>query len=1500
MILKSYRDIWGKQHDTPAETIEILEGAMASGDAGPPVWIVEALRPAALMFEEEWRVECEDGSVLTGRSGRLPPLPAGYHRLLIKGAETFVIAAPRTAWLPDAMERGRVWGLAVQLYGLRSARNWGVGDFTDLAEMARLAGSLGADALGFNPVHAAFPSDPTRISPYSPSNRQFLNPLYLDLTAIEGFARQPVVRHMATPEFQAQLRAAREAELVDWDAVAALKWPVLELIFETGIDETGLNAFRAAKGEALERHALFEALAEQFGTWWGDWPEAYCDPASAEAHAFAAEQVDRVRFFAWCQWQADRQLAAAQQAAREAGMAVGLYRDLAVGSDMAGAEVWVAPDAFLRVAAAGAPPDLLNRAGQDWGLPPLNPGALAAQRFEPFIHLVRANMAHAGALRIDHVLGLRRIFAIPRGQPAAAGAYIEYPFEALIAILRLESHRQRCLVIGEDLGTVPPGFSETMTRSGILSYRLLWFERDETGFKPPENYPAMALVAASTHDLPTIAGWWHGTDLEWRARLGLTAEEDRPADRKSLGAALGTDDPTVAEIYSYLARSPAKLLMVQIEDVLELRDQANLPGTLDEHPNWRRRLPVDLTEIAPRLEAIAAPLVQERPRLADPGLRATYRVQFHKGFTFDDAVRQMPYWRQLGISHVYASPILQARPGSTHGYDIVDHGAFNPELGGAEGFERFSEAVSANGLKLLLDIVPNHMGVGGSDNSWWLDVLEWGPTSPQARTFDIAWSNGKLLLPYLGSPYGDELEAGKLELRYEASTGRFDLWYYHNRMPIRPADYGDLLERTRDPRFEPLVGRFRALARIDNAHEEAESLRAELAALPKEPVERVLADLNGTAGDRASFQALHELLERQHWRAASWRVAADEINYRRFFDVNDLAGVRVEDPVVFDAVHALTLRLVHEGRLQGLRIDHIDGLADPEGYCRRLRDAVGQTPIYVEKILASHEKLRDWPIQGTTGYDFLNQLNSLFVDAGGLAMLDSFAERLTGRSNFEALLVGAKLQILDTSLTSEIRVLSWVLKELADSDWTTRDYTVMALRQVLRETIAWFPVYRTYVVDQASAEDRRYIDWAIARATKRSDFAPELFEFLRSALTLDLLNDGHSYDAVRARDFVRRFQQLTGPVMAKGMEDTSFYRWNRLISVNEVGGDPPGAGVSAAGFQLLMQQRARDWPQAMLATATHDTKRGEDARARLNLLSDMPGEWAHQVVRWTRLNRAKRRLLADGPAPSRNDELLIYQTLFATWPLDESEIPKYQERLSAYFTKALREAKERTSWANPNEEYEQAVLGFVEQILDPDRSRGFMTEFLAFHHPLAELGAVNSLSQTLLKLTLPGVPDIYQGTEFWDLSLVDPDNRRPVDYAQRLSALKRLDGDLPDAWRDWPDGRVKLGLIAKVLEHRSEQPLLYESGDYVPLTVTGGRAEQLFAFMRRRGETVAVCAVPLMIGKLGRNPDWGDTSIQLGAPIALTDRLSRAELDPTDSLSVGPLLAQLPVAFLAG
>ncbi len=914
--------------------------------------------------------------------------------------------------------------------------------------------------------------------------------------------------------------------------------------------------------------------------------------------------------------------------------------------------------------------------------------------------------------------------------------------------------------------------------------------------------------------------------------------------------------------------------------------------------------------------------------------RATARLQLHKDFTLDDAAAIVPYLANLGISHAYTSPLLTARPGSMHGYDIVDHRAINPELGGEPALRRMVAALRANDMGLIVDIVPNHMGVGGADNAWWLDVLEWGRTSPYAEFFDIDWNppdpalQNRVQLPFLGGPYGTVLDAGDITLQLEPS-GRLVAQYGEHIFPISPRLYrlvfGDLVAQF-TAQMAPTIGRNAARAA-------AAAMKAHLASLSRSgSTELSQALARYDAKTESGRRELHLFLERQHYQLVWWRAAADEINWRRFFDVTSLAGLRAELPAVFDATHALILRLYGEGLIDGVRIDHIDGLADPRAYCRKLRrrlEAAGQgrpanAPpgepyIVVEKILAPHERLpADWLTNGTTGYDFMDQVSALLHDPAGEVPLTALWQNLTGNAeSYEAEERVARRLILRDTLASELNATAAALHRVARRSLATRDYTLTAIRRALVEILVHFPVYRLYagLVGRLRIDDHvlaRAI--AGARRTMRAADYPlldQISQWLGGEAPRALPPGSERRERLRA---IVRFEQLSSPVAAKSMEDTAFYRYGRLLSRNEVGSNPGQFALAPAGFHAACAARGRSFPHAMLATATHDHKRGEDLRARLAVLSEIPDLWAAQLARWMRLNAPLRRELDSGFAPDAADEIMLYQMLIAAWPpelaaSDADGIAAFGQRILGWQEKAMREAKRHTAWVGPNEPYEQACRDFVLATLDTGRASRVVAEIFAFAARIGPAGAINGLSQTLLRLTVPGVPDLYQGADRWDMSMVDPDNRRPVDYALREAALpEALAPETAVGIGAWQTGQVKQAVIARALALRRRLPDVFADGSYTPLTVSGAAADHVLAFARQLGDTRLLIAVTrLSWSLLGEDARplappgaWQDTSIKLPAEWVgsrCVDALGDARVTLAEQVPVATLLAGLPVGL---
>jgi (1->4)-alpha-D-glucan 1-alpha-D-glucosylmutase len=914
-------------------------------------------------------------------------------------------------------------------------------------------------------------------------------------------------------------------------------------------------------------------------------------------------------------------------------------------------------------------------------------------------------------------------------------------------------------------------------------------------------------------------------------------------------------------------------------------------------------------------------VVSKHPRIPT----CTYRLQFNRWFTFAQAREIVAYLHELGVSDVYASPYFQASPDSLHGYDITDHNKLNPAIGSRADYDAWITQLHAHGMSHVLDFVPNYVGIADSRNEWWMDVLENGPSSRFAPYFDIDWEpltfhlRDKVLLPILGDQYGRVLERGELQVRFEEGT--FYLLYGERSLPIAPGTYRYILEialqNLSEYRDEDIYAEVQSIftaleylpkrtetdpKRIAEREREKEIIKRRLerrcAEAPEvqRAIEKALLQINGKRGDPRSFDKLDELLNAQSYRLAFWRVAAEEINYRRFFDVNDLAAIRVELPKVFDAVHRLVFELVSTGAVTGLRIDHPDGLYLPREYFVKLQQRSAKAlatalprdgrAIYMlaEKILTGSETLRkDWPVHGTTGYDFASHVMQLLVDSSAETAITKTFHRFIGHSiPFSHVLYAKKLLVMKLALANDVDLLGNMLDRLSEQDRRYRDFTLEALSRALRETIACFPVYRTYVEpDQpVSEEDEQIVERAIAAAKRRNPAMEEsIFNFLRDVL---LFRSHQNFDAAgRAAytHFILKFQQTTAPVMAKGLEDTMFYIYNRLSALNEVGGEPQQFGLGVEVFHERSLDRRRDWPTTLLATSTHDTKRSEDVRARMVAISEIPELWRRSLQRWGTANHRWKRMVNDLEAPDANEEYLLYQTLLGTWPMQANgepaavPAPDYIERIQAYMTKALKEAKINTSWIQPNEEWDAAMHDFVARILDSSSRNKFLPIFLPAAKEIIRLGAINSLTQSLLKLTSPGVPDIYQGTEIWDYSLVDPDNRRPVNYELRREMLKSLSSATPgELMETWPDGRIKLFLTKHLLQLRRGHADLFERGEYLPLHTSGTFSESCVSFVRRLDDNWIAVIAPRLSSRIGFPPigeAWQDTAIELPETLVL-------------------------------
>jgi len=922
---------------------------------------------------------------------------------------------------------------------------------------------------------------------------------------------------------------------------------------------------------------------------------------------------------------------------------------------------------------------------------------------------------------------------------------------------------------------------------------------------------------------------------------------------------------------------------------------------------------------------------------------ATYRVQFNPSFTFGNAQEIVPYLSELGISDIYASPVFRARKGSIHGYDVVDMNQLNPELGGMEGFEELNTLVRDHGMGWIQDIIPNHMAYT-YENQMLMDVLENGESSPHFDFFDIQWDHsyegirGRLLAPFLGGFYGEALENGEIELQYDQNG--MAVKYHTLRLPLKVESYVDVLTHQLDslesslgednPDFIKFLGILYVLRNLPSGRQMdarydqirfAKRMLWELYTKNREIKRYIDGNIRAFCGEKGnpeSFNLLDNLLSAQFFRLSFWKVATEEINYRRFFNINELISLRIEDGTVFNHTHCLIFKLIAEGKVTGLRIDHIDGLYDPTAYLEKVREKAGQLYIVVEKILHLKEELPSfWPVQGTTGYDFLDYANGVFCKGQHQGSFNRIYSQFTGHhTSYEDLVADKKRLIIGKHMAADVDNLALLMKRISGRYRHGGDITLYGLKRTLVEVMAQFPIYRTYVSHDIFREaDRGYIKQAIRTAAQSNPGLLNELAFIEKFLLLhfdDYLSDQEKKEWV---NFVMRFQQFTGPLMAKGFEDTVLYVYNRLLSLNEVGGSPDDFGIPLERFHEFNKKRAALWPHTLNTTSTHDTKRGEDVRARINVLSEIPRQWNQALKRWSALNKGKRKKVNNVTVPDRNDEYFLYQTLIGALPFEEREYPAFIVRVKEYIIKAVREAKVHTAWLRPDADYEDAYMTFVEEILTPSEHNQFLREFLPFQKKVAFYGIFNSLSQTLIKITSPGVADFYQGTELWDFNLVDPDNRRPVDFETRRLFLRDIKARsqrdisklIDELLSNKEDGRIKLFVIYRALQGRRQNRPVFQDGRYIPLKASGRLKAHIIAFARNHEEYWAITIAPRFFSSLigeGEAPlgqdIWGDTHVVLpeGTPALWGDAMSLLVIEGEKTLPVGEVLKYFPVALL--
>ncbi|HSE83250.1 MAG TPA: malto-oligosyltrehalose synthase [Thermodesulfobacteriota bacterium] len=923
---------------------------------------------------------------------------------------------------------------------------------------------------------------------------------------------------------------------------------------------------------------------------------------------------------------------------------------------------------------------------------------------------------------------------------------------------------------------------------------------------------------------------------------------------------------------------------------------------------------------------------------------STYRLQFNQSFRFEDSKAVVSYLHDLGISDLYASPIFKAQKGSTHGYDVTDPLSFNPEVGTEEEFDSLVQEIKQNKMGLLLDIVPNHMAYN-SENQMLMDILENGKCSKYFNFFDIEWNHayesikGRILTPFLGKPYGECLEDGEITLQYDSDG--FTVAYYDLKLPIKIESYTNVVTHRLNtlkkrlgednPDFIKFLGILYSLKNLPSSEEELVERQNQIRFIKrmlwelyeqnqelKRFIDENIKIFNGEKGNPESFKLLHSLISEQNFRLSFWKVVSEELNYRRFFTINQLISVRIEDEDVFNHTHSLILKLVKEGKVNGLRIDHVDGLYDPTNYLKRLKDKTNGIYVVVEKILELEEEMpRLWPVQGTTGYEYLNYVNEIFCDGKHEKEFDKIYSDFIGfNMSYEDLVYDKKRLIIERHMTGDVDNLVHLLKRVSSRYRRGNDFTLYGLKRAIVEVLVTFPIYRTYInYENIEERDRSYIKDAVSKARDRNpDLTLEL-DFLDEFLLLQFYPGISKEEVNEWTHFAMRFQQFTGPLMAKGFEDTSLYIYNRLISLNDVGGNPSKFGISLEEFHDFNKKKINLWPHSINTTSTHDTKRGEDVRARLNVLSEIPEEWKKGIKKWGRLNEKKKVAFDGRSVPDRNDEYFLYQTLLGVFPFYEDEYSEFVERIKEYTIKAVREAKVHTTWLKPDTEYEEAFIKFVDEILKPTKGNQFLKAFIPFQRKIAYYGVFNSLSQALIKATSPGVPDFYRGTELWDLTLVDPDNRRPVNFERRKEFLRHIKakeksdvlGLIEELLSTKEDGRIKLFLTYRSLLARERRKEIFEKGDYIPMEVKGKQRDHIISFARKGKKGAAITIAPRFLTSLIKEDEypvgkgvWEDTHVVVPEdfPRSWKDAFTDGVVKGERTLSAGKVLNHFPVALL--
>lgn len=1365
-------------------------------------------------------------------------LEIGYHNLKIVDSTlnectSKLIIAPDKCYIPlGVKDREEISALEFKMYDFSECC---VNNFVDLgSHIAKLSPST-VDMIEIGNINMFSTTLEENLFQTLPSSKIIYNPFLINIDkAIDYLQDKSIERGKDYIDYIENLLAFRANDNTCIEEVFQKHILVLKQLYQffrefhlnknTAISSSFIT-FSMQKLSIQRKLHVFEALKESFKveypdcTSWLDWPESYKNPESEVVKAFERNNIELIQFYEFLQWLIDVQYGFSARISFNNHLPVGICAHFYWNTNPTGADIWANQGYYAK----NFQIQISNDHGEGYCTPVL-PYKMKHNCYQHFINALRTNMAHTGALKLLDIEKMNHQFWQLKHNKDVM-ITVDYPFEDLLSIIALESHRNKCMIITDISDDCDPLIKQKILQLGILSTAFI----HKTTIKTENQFNDLHLFSElSDHE--------------------VTFDN-------------GCNKPSCRHIH-----------------------KAIIPD-------------------------------------------ATYRLQFNKNFTFNDAIKIIPYLNNLGISHIYSSPILKARVDSLHGYDIIDHNSINPGLGTLDDFNNFVNHLHQNQMGLLLDIVPNHMGIS-KNNHWWMDVLENGLSSEYASFFDIDWTplkkelHYKVLIPILGDHYGNIINNGELRIQYNKDNGKLKLYYYDHEFPINPSSYPLIL----DYRLDILVSRIGS-SHLDyydylsiitaflnlpkhtetDPEKQFERLREKevafrrLSELTKrnplilEFVQENLQDFESNKEDPVSCKRLHTVLENQAYRLAYWRVSSDEINYRRFFDINDLAGLCVDNTLVFKYSHSLILELIEQKKIDGLRIDHPDGLFDPCEYFNRLQFEISRClnlpfynendslcasnklPFYiiVEKILAPVENLpENWAVHGTVGYDYLNTICGLFIEKENEKLFTKLYNRFVNKQvNFSELVKLCKKLIMKTSLTGELNVLSNYLNKISENYIITRDYTLNSLREALVEVIANFPVYRTYITkDEKSNKDIDYVKWAVGLAKKDNQSTdPSIFDFIEKVLLLEFEQDTQSAFYDQILEFTMKFQQYTSPLMAKGLEDTTFYRYNRLVALNEVGGEPNHFGTSVNEFHYHNISRLETCPHNMLSTSTHDTKRSEDARVRIAAISELPDEWQKTVNKLSQINRSKKTKHKKSFMPSKNDEYLFYQTLLAIWPYTDVS-PEEKElivnRLENYMLKAIREAKVHTSWVNINETYEEAICSFIRKVVISNETHIFWKEFLPFHRKIAQAGFINSLSQQVLKLTSPGMPDIYQGCEAWSFTLVDPDNRQKIDYdllSHSLYNTTSLTG------KKIHEPVVKQFITAKTLNFRKNNSDIFSKGQYIPFETTGPLANNIVAYGRNYEKKLLIVVAPRLMSKFLSDdasfliPDhiWKDTKLVL-------------------------------------